>query len=73
VRAGDAADAPSPPGADRPPLARLACFDAATYDRLRVLTTELRRVVEEDPDARLRLGPRAALSGRRLARRLFWV
>jgi hypothetical protein len=35
---------------------RQARFDAATYDRLRVLTTELRRVVKEGGDASVRIG-----------------
>ncbi len=35
---------PAPPGATRRRMERLQCFDRQTYDRLRVLTTELRRV-----------------------------
>jgi DNA polymerase-3 subunit epsilon len=66
-------DADAPPGSDRGTLARLRCFDAATYDRLRVLTTELRRVVAEKRIVELRLGPRRRLDREGLARRLYWV
>jgi hypothetical protein len=36
---------------------RQTCFDAATYDRLRVLATELQRVQAEGGEVALRLGP----------------
>ena len=39
-----------------PPRDRRACFDAAVYDRLRVLTTELRRVQDEGGETALRVG-----------------
>jgi hypothetical protein len=44
----------------RPPSrhARQAGFDAAVYDRLRVLATELRRVAEQGGDVAFRLGRR---------------
>jgi len=71
TRLEDDADAPS--CSRRGTLARLRCFDAATYDRLRVLTTELRRVVAEDRIVELRLGPRQRLDRQALARRLYWV
>jgi DNA polymerase-3 subunit epsilon len=35
---------------------RQACFDAAVYDRLRVLSTELRRVRDEGGEVALRIG-----------------
>ncbi|MHC4972258.1 MAG: GIY-YIG nuclease family protein [Planctomycetota bacterium] len=66
-------DADAPPDAGRGTLERLRCFDAATYDRLRVLTTELRRVVAEKRIVELRLAPRQRLDGDALARRLYWV
>ncbi|MDH3591270.1 MAG: nucleotide excision repair endonuclease, partial [Planctomycetota bacterium] len=62
-----------PPDFARASLARLASFDPATYDRLRVLTTELRRLVAERRDVTLRIGPRLRLDPARLARRLAWV
>lgn len=62
-----------PPGHRRPWRARQALFDGATYDRLRVLTTELKRLVSEGAEVRLSLGPGAELDRDRLARRLAWV
>lgn len=59
---------PSPPGFREPFAARKRHFDVMTYDRLRVLTTELRRIVSDETDrhVRLRLSPRAALGRRQL-------
>ncbi len=48
-------------------------FDIATYDRLRVLTTELRRVVLDAGDVRVRMGSRPWLRSAALARMLAWV
>jgi hypothetical protein len=51
---GDVARLPaSQPGSRR---ARQTRFDAATYDRLRVLVTELRRVIEERGEVALAVG-----------------
>jgi len=47
-------------------LERQACFDAAAYDRLRVLGTELRRVQAEGGEAALRVGAHV-FAGERLA------
>lgn len=50
---GDAASEP----ATRPPrLARIASFDAARYDRLRVLATELKRVATTGGSAEIQIG-----------------
>jgi hypothetical protein len=46
---------------------RQACFDAAVYDRLRILTTELRRVQDDGGETALRIGTRT-LPPDRLAR-----
>lgn len=74
LRAEDAeGEPPAPPGWPRSATRRLEAFDAATHDRLRVLTTELRRLVASGRDVRLRLDPRTCLDGPALARRLFWV
>jgi hypothetical protein len=35
---------------------RRGCFDAASYDRLRVLVTEIRRVEQEGGELALRIG-----------------
>ena len=51
---------------------RHMAFDAATYDRLRVLTTEIRRVAEHDPIA-LRLGPGTVYGRAALRRKLRWL
>ncbi|MCB9735202.1 MAG: hypothetical protein H6745_21670 [Deltaproteobacteria bacterium] len=64
-----------PPGAGAPATERQARFvgDAATYDRLRVLTTELRRLAEDGRPVALRLGPGRPLDGRALLARLRWL
>jgi DNA polymerase-3 subunit epsilon len=64
---------PVPPGCARPPFERRAAFDLATFDRLRVLTTELRGLAAEAARVEVRLGPCARLSGRRLQTVLRWV
>jgi hypothetical protein len=52
---------------------RQKSFDVAIYERLRVVTTELRRLVAEGRQIELRLSPTAMLAGRQLARILPWV
>lgn len=69
----DGGTAPPPPGWRRAPLQRMRRFDSASYDRLRVLTTEIRRVVGEGAPVTVCLGPGQRLGSRALARRLFWV
>jgi len=64
---------PVPPGHARPPAERRAAFDLATFDRLRVLTTELRTLAAEAGSVGLRLGPHARLSRRRLQAVFRWV
>jgi hypothetical protein len=59
-----AAPAPPPPGSRRTALAR------ADYDRLRVLTTELRRLLAEGRWVRVRLGNGRALDAQKLKRLL---
>ncbi|MGD9176190.1 MAG: exonuclease domain-containing protein [Desulfobacterales bacterium] len=54
-------------------LERQKIFDVTTYERLRVVTTELRRLVGDDRNVELRLSPNAILSRRQLARLLPWV
>ena len=66
------APAPCPEGHARPALERMARFDPVMHDRLRVLTTELRRLVARQAELELRLGPDRALDRRALARRLWW-
>jgi DNA polymerase-3 subunit epsilon len=64
---------PIPPGHDRPAAERREAFTLAAYDRLRVLTTELKRVVGAGAPVTLRLGAGPALGGARLASALSWV
>jgi DNA polymerase-3 subunit epsilon len=64
---------PVPPGWARTPAQRRAAFDVACFDRLRVLTAELRRIDADGRAVELRLGPRERLAGDRLRRALKWV
>lgn len=50
-----------------------ASMDLETYDRLRVLTTEIRRLVAEDRLIGIRLGTRAHLYPEQLRRLLRWI
>jgi DNA polymerase-3 subunit epsilon len=52
---------------------RQQIFDLTTYERLRVLTTELRRLVAEGRKIEIRLSPNAILGQRQLATMLPWV
>jgi len=52
---------------------RQKIFDLATYERLRVVTTELRRLVAEGRKVEIHLAPNAILHRRQLARMLPWV
>jgi len=52
---------------------RHAAFTIARFDRLRVLTTELKRLVAKGNPVRVRLAPRAVLSGERIVRILGWL
>jgi DNA polymerase-3 subunit epsilon len=67
------APVPVPPGHARTPAERRTAFDVATFDRLRVLTTELRGLAADASTVELRLGPHARLSRRRLQAVLRWV
>ncbi|HET7696564.1 MAG TPA: hypothetical protein VFK57_12700 [Vicinamibacterales bacterium] len=64
---------PIPPGCRRPVAARREAFTLASFDRLRVLTTELKRVVSAGAPVALRLGAGPALDESRLASALWWV
>jgi hypothetical protein len=65
--------APIPPGHRRPVAARREAFTLASFDRLRVLTTELKRLSAAGAPLTLRLGAGPALEGSRLASALWWV
>jgi DNA polymerase-3 subunit epsilon len=64
---------PIPPGHTRPVIARREAFTLASFDRLRVLTTELKRLVAADVPVALRLGVTPPLEDVPLASVLWWV
>ncbi|CAB5089974.1 Excinuclease ABC subunit C [Olavius algarvensis associated proteobacterium Delta 3] len=64
---------PVPRGYLRKMALRRARFDTATYDRLRVLTTELRRLVREGRSVVVRVSPSVSLGSKTIARLLQWV
>lgn len=64
---------PVPPGHRRSSIARHQALDPARFDRLRILITELKRLVAVGAPVAVRLGAASALSGARLASALAWV
>jgi DNA polymerase-3 subunit epsilon len=64
---------PIPPGYQRSVTARRELFTVASFDRLRVLSTELKRLVAAGAPAALRFGIAPALADARLAAALWWV
>jgi DNA polymerase-3 subunit epsilon len=64
---------PIPPGHRRPVAARREAFTLASFDRLRVLTTELKRLIAAGAPVALRLGVGPSLDESRLASALWWV
>jgi hypothetical protein len=63
-----AGDTPPPAPARRPARpATLAAFDAARYDSLRILTTELKRILRDGGSVAVRLSPTRTLTGAALA------
>jgi DNA polymerase-3 subunit epsilon len=67
------APVPVPPGHARGRADRRQVFDVPTFDRLRVLTTELRAVATHAARVELRLGPFSYLTRGRLQAVLRWV
>ena len=66
-------ETPLSPGYSKRIPERQKIFDLATYERLRVVTTELRRLVGESRKIELRLNPTAVLSRCQLIKLLPWV
>ena len=64
---------PSPPGHTRAVAARRDVFTVACFDRLRVLTSELKRLVAANAPAAVRFGVAPPLANGRLAAALWWV
>ena len=67
------AEAPVPAGAGRSLADRRTDIDLPTFDRLRVLTTELRTLAADARSLEVRLGAHVRLSRRRLGAVLRWV
>jgi DNA polymerase-3 subunit epsilon len=67
------ASPPVPQGYRRPVAARRQAFTLTSFDRLRVLTTELKRLIAAGAPVALRLGAGPALGESRLASALWWV
>jgi hypothetical protein len=68
-----AAEIPTPPGFGKSPRARRENIDLVTYDRLRVATTELRRIIAEGRNVDMRLNPKVTLGRQQLEKALRWV
>ena len=64
---------PIPPGYRRPVAPRREAFTLGSFDRLRVLTTELKRLIAAGAPVSLRLGVGPPLDQSRLASALWWV
>ena len=64
---------PVPPGHARPFRERQKCFDLPTYDRMRVLTTEIRRLIAEGRGVELRPNKRSVLRNKELAKTIRWI
>jgi hypothetical protein len=64
---------PLPPRFDRSFPARQKHLSLMTYDRLRVLTTELRRLLSENRSVELSLRPTVILRNEELKKALQWV
>jgi DNA polymerase III epsilon subunit-like protein len=68
-----AKNVPPPPGHGRSWHERRKALDLAVYDRLRVFTTELRRLICDDRLVELRVGPNKGLNLSALKKALPWV
>jgi DNA polymerase-3 subunit epsilon len=64
---------PIPPGYRRLVAARREAFTLASFDRLRILTTELKRLIAAGAPVAVRLGAGPPLDESRLASALWWV
>jgi len=64
---------PTPPGHRTAFRQRQSDLDLATYDRLRVLTTEIRRILGEGRDVYIRLNRGVLLKPHQLKRLLWWL
>lgn len=62
-----------PPGHQRILLDRQRCFDILTYDRMRIITSEMRRLIHEGRDIQLCFHPGNNLNAEQLEKMLKWV
>jgi DNA polymerase-3 subunit epsilon len=64
---------PVPPGYGQTVMLRKSSFDLMTYDRMRVLMSEIKRIITEGRDIHLRLRPNVTLQRGSLAEILLWL
>jgi DNA polymerase-3 subunit epsilon len=64
---------PVPPGFEKSFAWRQKQFNLMNYERLRILTTELRRLIAENRHIELRLGPTATMGSDDIKKALRWV
>jgi len=64
---------PIPPGYGKSFRTRQMSINLITYDRLRVVTTELRRLVAEGRNIELRLSPKVTLNRQEMMKALRWI
>lgn len=64
---------PVPPGSRRTVVERQAAFTVARFDRVRVLLTEVKRLVAESADVAVRFGAGPPLTGARLRHVVGWI
>jgi hypothetical protein len=64
---------PVPPGHARAAAVRRAQVTVASFDRVRVLSTELKRLAAAGAPVAVRFGPASTLADARLASALSWV
>jgi len=62
-----------PPGHKKSLLKRQEYFDISTYDRMRVVTTEIRRIIQEGREVGLCFHPKSALNTEQLKKMLKWI
>jgi len=64
---------PIPPNYKTSNIQRMKDFKLSDYDRMRVLTTEIRRLLKDNRNPVLSLGPKLIIKGEKLAEELKWV
>lgn len=64
---------PIPIGYKKNRLERLECFDMGTYDRMRILTTEIRRILSERREVKICFSPHLTLRTEQIKKLLEWM